>query len=78
MYLGSDKYGEIKYVDDVSRLLTELCGERDIAVIKEKLVDIVLFIRYELKTRGSLKGIKTESLGELETHVIKFLHHIWP
>ncbi|HOK01412.1 MAG TPA: PEP-utilizing enzyme [Spirochaetota bacterium] len=73
MYLGSDKYGEIKYVDDVSRLLTELCGERDIAVIKEKLVDIVLFIRYELKTRGSLKGIKTESLGELETHVIKFL-----
>ena len=26
-----------------------------------------------MKTMGSLKGEKTESLGELETHVISFL-----
>jgi len=73
MDLGSGKYGEIKLVDDISRLINGLCGETDIAVIKEKLVDIVLFIRYEMKTRGSLKGEKTESLGQLETDVIQFL-----
>lgn len=73
MDLGSGKYGKIKLVDDISRLLTGLCGENEISVIKEKLVDIVLFIRYEMKTRGSLKGEKTESLGQLETDVIRFL-----
>ncbi|HPJ35071.1 MAG TPA: PEP-utilizing enzyme [Spirochaetota bacterium] len=73
MDLVSGKYGEIKLVDDISRLLTELCGEKDVSIIKENLVDIVLFIRYEMKTRGSLKGEKTESLGELETHVTGFL-----
>ncbi len=73
MDLVSGKYGDIKLVDDISRLLTGLCGESEVSVIKEKLVDIVLFIRYEMKTRGSLKGEKTESLGELETHVISFL-----
>ncbi|NLV66568.1 MAG: hypothetical protein GXY14_02725 [Spirochaetes bacterium] len=73
MDLVSGKFGELKLVDDVSRLLAGLCGERDLAVIKEKLVDTVLFLRYELKTRGSLKGERTESLGELETRVMEFL-----
>ena len=73
MDIVSGKYGEIRLVDDVSRLLNGLCHETESRVIKEKLVDIVLFIRYEIKTRGSLKGSKTESLGELETHVIEFL-----
>ncbi len=73
MDIVSGKYGEIKLVDDISRLLTGLCDEKDRRIIKEKLVDIVLFIRYEIKTRGSLKGARTESLGELETHVIEFL-----
>ncbi|MCL2156316.1 MAG: hypothetical protein FWH53_11670, partial [Leptospirales bacterium] len=73
MEITSGKYGEIKLVDDVSRLLNDLCHETDSKIIKEKLVDIVLFIRYEIKTKGGLKGSKTESLGELETHVIEFL-----
>ena len=73
MEIVSGKYGEIKLVDDVSRLLNGLCHEKESRIIKEKLVDIVLFIRYEIKTRGSLKGSKTESLGELETHVVEFL-----
>lgn len=67
------KYGELKLVDDVSRILDGLRGEKDTAVLKEKLVDIVLFLRYEIKTRGSLKGERTESIGELENHVISFL-----
>ncbi|HPS58334.1 MAG TPA: PEP-utilizing enzyme [Spirochaetota bacterium] len=73
MDIVSGRFGELKLVDDVSRLLAGLCGEKDLAVIKEKLVDIVLFLRYELKTRGSLKGERTESLGELETRVMEFL-----
>ncbi len=73
MDIVSGKYGEIKLVDDVSRLLNGLCREKENRIIKEKLVDIVLFIRYEIKTRGSLKGSRTESLGELEIHVIEFL-----
>ena len=73
MDILSGKYGELKLVDDASRILAGLCGEKDLSVIKEKLVDIVLFLRYELKTRGSLKGERTESIGELETNVTGFL-----
>jgi phosphohistidine swiveling domain-containing protein len=73
MDIVSGKYGEIKLVDDVNRLLTSLGEEKESRVIREKLVDIVLFLRYEIKTRGSLKGAQTESLGELETHVVEFL-----
>ncbi len=73
MEIVSGKYGDLRLADDISRLLGELCGDVGTDVIREKLVDIVLFIRYEMKTRGSLKGKRTESLGALESDVIRFL-----
>ncbi len=73
MEIFSETCDNLKLVDDASNVLIRLCGEKDSSVIREKLVDIVLFIRFELKTRGSLKGSKTESLGDLESSVIAFL-----
>ncbi len=73
MDILSETCDDLKLVDDASDVLIKLCGEEDSTVIREKLVDIVLFLRFELKTRGSLKGAKTESLGDLESSVIGFL-----
>jgi len=73
MDIFSDSCKEMTLVDDASAVLLDLCGEKDTEVIRGKLVDIVLFLRFELKTKGSLKGEKTESLGDLESSVVAFL-----
>ena len=65
MDIFSDSCKEMTLVDDASAILMDLCLEKDTEVIRGKLVDIVLFLRFELKTRVSLKGEKTESLGDL-------------
>jgi len=74
MFTGKECYKDLKLADDVSELLKCLVHNRDINFIKKKLVEIILFLRYEMKTRGSLKGERTESLGSLEDDVILFLN----
>ncbi len=74
MFTGKECYRDLKLADDVSELLKCLVHNDDINFIKKKLVEIILFLRYETKTRGSLKGERTESLGELEKDVILFLN----
>ncbi len=66
-------YRDLKLADDVSDLLKKLIHEDDVELIKQKLVEIILFLRYEMKIRGALKGERTESIGELEDDVVLFL-----
>ncbi len=67
-------YRELKLADDISEVLKKLANEDDIDLVKKKLVEIILFLRYEMKVRGSLRGERTESIGELEEDVILFLN----